>query len=230
MKYIFPFEKNYYIYKITNTRNKKIYIGRTKNPSYRRNQHISKALNQNNVPTQKIHLAIKEMGVENFCFEVFEKYNDYSIACEQENYWIKHFKSDEDEFGYNDKSGPELGVIMWNENDRKRMSIRMSGKNNPMFGKSKSKKIIKQLSQQFSGSNNPFYGKKHNEKTLKLISESSKYRISGENNPHAKLNLKIVSKIREDWKTGNFTKVSLSKKYKVTAATIGHIISGKTWK
>lgn len=230
MKYVFPFEEIFYIYKITNSLNNKIYIGRTKNPAYRKRQHLSIGLNpERSSRSQKIHLAIKEIGHENFTFEVFEKWDNYYIACERELYWINFYHSDDDNFGYNDKIGPS-GTPVLSEEDRKRLSLRMIGENNPMFGKPKSDKIIQQLSQQFSGTGNPFYGKKHSEEAKKIIGKFSKGRVAGENNPHAKLNLEIVFKIREDWKTGLYTKVALSKKYNVTAVTIGNIISGKTWK
>lgn len=234
MNYIFPFEDIHYIYKITNGLNNKIYIGRTKNPAYRHRQHVSLANRYDYyndvVGAQKIHAAINGLGSENFTFEVFEKCNNYSSACERELYWIKAFRSDEEDFGYNDKSGSDFGVIVWSDEDRQRMSLRMKGNKNPMYGKTHSEKVRKQLSEDFSGDGNPFYGKQHTDETKKLISASSKGRVAGENNPHAKLTIEIVIQIREDWKTGNYTKVALSKKYNVTAATIGNIISGKTWK
>lgn len=229
MKYISPFKNKFYIYKIINSVNNKIYIGRTKNPPYRYRGHLSVSLNLNNsLGVQKIHLAIRELGDKNFIFEVFEECEDYYDACKRELYWIKFYQSDEDEFGYNDKVGSQNTPNLSDE-DRRRLSLRMTGSNNPMFGKSKSLKILQKLSHQFSGSGNPFYGKTHSEEIKKIIGKSSKGRAAGENNPHAKLNMKIVSQIRDDWKTGLYTKVILSKKYNVTAATIGNIISGKTW-
>lgn len=216
MKYVFPFVENYYIYKITNNLNSKVYVGRTKNPTYRCRQHTflaSKYEDYNDFEgAQKIHVAIGELGSEHFTFEVFEKLNSYSDACERENYWIKQLRCDEDQFGYNDKSGPEFSVIMWDDADRERMSLRMKGNKNPMFGKTQSDEAKQQLSKQFSGSGNPFYGKIHSEEAKKLIGQFSKERAAGENNPHAKFNLKIVSQIRDDWKTGRYTKVALSKK------------------
>lgn len=228
MNYIFPFNEIFYIYKITNTINSKIYIGRTKNPSYRKRSHIN-ATKNTILNMQKIHIAMNELGLINFTFEVFEKCEDYAFACEREIYWINFYHSDDENFGYNDKCGL-LGNPILTEEHYKKISLNMKGEKNHRFGKTLSNDEVQNLSMQFSGSGNPFYGKTHSDETKEIISLSSKGRILGENNPRAKLNVEIVSKIREDWITGNYTKVMLGKKYNVTAATIGNIVSGKTWK
>jgi len=230
MKFIFTFDEKFYIYKITNSINTKIYIGRTKQPSYRRRQHVSSAINcYNKKQLTKIQQAIKELGHKNFIFEVFEECGNYAESCEREIYWINFYKSNEDEFGYNEKVSDCGGVIL-SEDSRKKLSFRMTGNKNHRFGKKISKDIKDNMSKRMLGINNPFYGKTHSDETKKIIGEKSKIRVSGENNPHAKLTLDIVCKIRDDWKTGQYTKIFLSKKYNVTAATIGNIISGKTWK
>ena len=115
MKYIFPYNNRHYLYKITNTLNSKIYIGRSKVPSYRYRRHIQESKNiEKSKRTQKIHFAINELGLDNFIFEVFEECENYFLACEREIFWINHYHSDEDDFGYNDKVGL-TGVPIWNE-------------------------------------------------------------------------------------------------------------------
>lgn len=230
MKFVFPYNNRYYLYKITNDINNKIYIGRSKKPDYRLRTHLNNSLNpEKSIVAQKIHFAIRELGQEHFVFEVFEEYDNYREACEREVFWIKFYKADQDEFGYNDKLGT-TGLVRLTEEQRQKLSARVSGNKNPMYGKTHSEGVRKQLSAQFSGEKNPFYGKTHSEETKKLIGASSKDRNAGENNPHAKLNLEIVSQIRDEWQTGNYKKVELSKKYNVTPQTINNIISGRTWK
>jgi len=229
MNYICPSEETFYIYKITNTVNNKIYIGRTKVPSYRKRQHLSFGINPISSKVQKIHKAINELGHNNFTFEVFEKVDNYYESCEKELYWINFYNSCDDTYGYNEKSGSTHTVILSSE-DKERMSLRVGSEKNPMYGKTHAQDTKNKLSKKFSGSGNPFYGRIHSDETKKKIGKSSKNRVAGENNPHAKLNLEIVLKIREEWKTGNYTKVDLSKKYNVTATTIGNIVSGKTWR
>lgn len=61
-------EIKYYLYKITNRVNGKMYIGITKNPDKRRNQHLySRSISKKNYP---IRLAVEKYGAENFSFEV----------------------------------------------------------------------------------------------------------------------------------------------------------------
>lgn len=232
MKYINNFIKRYYIYKIWNTQNFKVYIGLTSNPSYRQRQHtnIVNNLPADNKRVLKIHRAIKEIGIDKFTFEVFEEHDNLSVASQRENYWIDYYKSNADGYGYNEVGGSISPDNVDYVEYRSRLSKRMKGSNNPMFGKNHSDETLNKLSDHFSGINNPFYGKQHTEEAKIKIGKSSKGRVAGENNPHAKLTLDIVKLIREDWDTGKFKKNQLAKKYDVTAATISDIVNFKTWK
>lgn len=60
-------EKKYYLYKITNKVNDKLYIGVTDNPKTRRKQHLyNKNQNKNSI----IRKAVNKYGPDNFTFEV----------------------------------------------------------------------------------------------------------------------------------------------------------------
>jgi len=231
MKYINNFIIRYYIYKIWNTQNKKVYIGLTSNPSYRRRQYINivKNLPPDNKRVMKIHNAMKEISIENFIFEVFEEYENFSMASQKENYWIDFYQSNTDDGGYNETGGFGIPDNIDYNLYRSRLSKRMQGSNNPMFGKKHSKETINKLISHFSGENNPFYGRRHTEESKKKIGEASKGRVAGENNPHAKLTFDIVSQIREDWSTGKYKKKQLAKKYNITPASISDIVNFKTW-
>ena len=230
MRYIFPFNYVYYLYKITNLLNNKVYIGRTKNPRYRYRQHnyCIEHISDSNLTHQKIHREISSVGSEHFVFEVFEKCNSFGESCDRELYWIKFYNSENDGYGYNEKGRAFDSISLSNEHKR-RMSLKMSGKGNPMFGKKQSPETLRKMSIMFSGENNPFFGRTHSEESKKKIGLSSKGRCAGENNAHSKLTVQKVKEIREKWKTGNYTKISLSKEYDVSAVTIGDIISRKTW-
>jgi group I intron endonuclease len=58
----------YYLYKITNTINNKLYIGQAKNIKHRWGSHRSEAASDS--PTMIIHRAMKKHKIENFLFEV----------------------------------------------------------------------------------------------------------------------------------------------------------------
>lgn len=231
MKLIFNFPKRFYIYKIFNTMNSKIYIGMSCNPEYRRRQYINivKNIPIDDKRVQLIQKVMKDIGIDNFTFEVFEECISREEAAEREKYWIDYYKSADEKFGYNVSGGKITPDNVIYNTYRKRLSKNLSGENNPMHGKKHTEDTKKKISAKVIGTNNPFYGKTHSNESKKKIGRSSIGRINGENNPHAKLNADVVLNIRNDWYTGKYTKVELSKKYNVSASTIGHIVSGKTW-
>lgn len=94
-----------WIYKITNKINGKIYIGQSKNPKQRFNQHIKEKRNSS------IHNAIKKYGKNNFIFEIIEgPIENYN---EREIYWIKYYNSYK--LGYNNTLGGDEPPIIFGE-------------------------------------------------------------------------------------------------------------------
>ena len=71
----------YYIYKVTNKKNQKSYIGRTENFGRRVSQHISHM----NSEKSEFHNALKKHGLDSFVWEVIKITNNYkkSIECEK---------------------------------------------------------------------------------------------------------------------------------------------------
>ena len=90
------------IYKITNTINGKIYIGRSTNIQDRWVQHIKSALEIGTIAKTQLYKEMKEYGIENFSFELLEKC-DKSQLNEKEKYYIALFKTNE--WGLNENSG-----------------------------------------------------------------------------------------------------------------------------
>ena len=95
-----------HIYKITNTKNNKVYIGQTikKNVEERFQQHRN---NYNKPYFAKISLykAIKKHGLKNFLFEEIEEIDNKKLD-EREKYWISYYNSYYD--GYNATLGGRL--------------------------------------------------------------------------------------------------------------------------
>lgn len=86
-----------FIYKITNLTNNKIYIGKAKynNPSY-----LGSGL--------KIVNAIKKYGKTNFVKTIIEECNDSEVNS-REIFWIQHYDSTNNVFGYNISRGGNGG-------------------------------------------------------------------------------------------------------------------------
>jgi group I intron endonuclease len=156
----FVFKENYdlncnkFIYKLTNTINNKIYIGKTERTL---KLHLSRYLYKGKGNKQIISKAINKYGHGNFLFEIiyFAKINDDLSSIEME--FIKKFNSNNLEIGYNLTNGGEGTKGSKRTNEQLiNQSLRMKGK--------------------FCGDKNPFYGKKHSEETKEKIRQSNKRR------------------------------------------------------
>jgi hypothetical protein len=132
---------------------------------------------------------------------------------------------------------PNYGGGHWTEETKHRFSEyqkqSMLGDKNPFFGKKHkenarskmskyhSNKILTESHKQKISENHAYKGKKRPEHSLKM---------SGENNPKAKLNIEKVIEIRTKYKLGSTTYRKLANEYKVDQSTIADIIKEKIWK
>lgn len=91
------------IYKITNLKNGKIYVGQSVDPQKRWIAHKSRARNMKDVEASALYSAIHKYGEDNFSFEVIEWREDYSEA---EKEWIKKLNTVSPN-GYNLTEGGE---------------------------------------------------------------------------------------------------------------------------
>jgi hypothetical protein len=153
------------------------------------------------------HNAIRKYGEDSFEHEVIEEY-DNEILSEAEVYWISYYNTFKNPEHYNMTEG---GDAPYSEGRKKLMSEKMSGENNPMFGKTpnlgkkytdKHKESLrnswtdkrkKLMSENMSGENHPMFGKHHScESSKKIsISKSNTYIITDpEGNEFEVTNLK----------------------------------------
>lgn len=101
--------KNFYVYKITNHVNGKIYIGKSRHSAKtsRWKKHLDVA--QRNKPNESsfsyLHRCINAHGKDNFVFEILDSFENESDAYDKESELISHFKSNNSEFGMNLNSG-----------------------------------------------------------------------------------------------------------------------------
>lgn len=80
-----------YIYKITNLKNNKIYIGFTINEIQVRLRNHIRASRQDKKKHTYLHSAIKKYGEEFFSIEEVECGEDKKLLKEREKYWIEYF-------------------------------------------------------------------------------------------------------------------------------------------
>ena len=89
------------IYKLTNLKNQKIYIGQAADISDRFKQHIKCGLGID-TPSNMLYTAMLKDGVENFTFEVLEECERGQLN-DRETYYISFYRSQE--HGYNMSKG-----------------------------------------------------------------------------------------------------------------------------
>lgn len=94
------------IYKIENKINGKVYIGQSVNIKKRIYMHRYKAYNEKEKRTYDLYLyaAIRKYGKENFLYTIIEQC-DKKLLNDREQYWIKYYKSNQKEHGYNLSDG-----------------------------------------------------------------------------------------------------------------------------
>ena len=89
------------IYKLTNLKNQKVYIGPAADISERFKQHIKCGLGID-TPSNMLYTAMMKDGVENFTFEVLEEC-DRATLNDREKYYISFYRAQE--HGYNMSRG-----------------------------------------------------------------------------------------------------------------------------
>lgn len=87
------------IYKITNLKNNKIYIGSSSNLKQRLRQHRS-FLKLNEHCNKHLQSSYNKYGIENFKFEILETTEEQNLESKEE-YYIKLFDSTNNKKGYN---------------------------------------------------------------------------------------------------------------------------------
>jgi len=97
------------IYKITNIKNNKLYIGKTeKSLTQRWNKHIHMARNNIN---RYLYDAMNHYGYENFIIEEIDRVDSKEELDNLERHYISLFKSNTSEFGYNMTDGGDGGSM-----------------------------------------------------------------------------------------------------------------------
>jgi group I intron endonuclease len=233
------------MYKITDRLNNKIYIGQSIQPNVRWSNHKGDSKRK---PIQYIHRAMAKYGIENFTFEVIATCRTKEDAESSEMLLIQQYDSRNPDKGYNIAKG---GDLPWN--------LGLPKEFNPLTGIPRSKETKKKISEGSIGKIMPpasderklhmsemYKGRILPKEWVDKIADSNRGQVrskearaniskghigkqSGENHPNKKLNWEIVSNIRLDYATGNFSKMELGRKYNVSDTNIYYIVKNKTW-
>ena len=156
--------KIYYVYYLLNKINNKIYVGRTYSPERRFLAHCKNS-------ERNINLAIKKDKVENFQLYLIADTKDLYESGELEKYYIKLWKTTDQQFGYN-ISGGGLGgnpLVGGTEEQRKIRSQKIRIGN---LGKKTPIEVRKKQSLAHAGQNNHMFGRKHTEESKRKNRES----------------------------------------------------------
>lgn len=125
------------IYKIINTINNKVYIGKSINIKRRFSQHLSALKIKSKDENRHLINAYHKYGKENFKIEIIEAINFNSnelVFKERELYWIDYFDSTNRGKGYNLRRDSSTSMFT-HEETRKIQSENSKGENNPNYGK-----------------------------------------------------------------------------------------------
>lgn len=207
----------HYVYKITNLKNKKVYIGKTSNsnPINRWARHLYNARNKTTASYQyqALHKAITKYGEDNFTFEIIEQCETEDQSLLQEQFWIKQYDSF-GKNGYNLTAGGEgSSGFKHSAETIQKMSAMRKGKQ--------------------TGRENSFYGKTHTKQAKKIIGDKSKGRkmpLSSVES-RSKMNRETVLEIRKRFEAEDYvTLKDLAKEFGITYHNLKCIVLRKTWK
>ena len=154
-----------YIYKITNTKNNKVYIGQTTRTIVERyEEHLNHASNSVN---RHLYDAMNHYGAESFIVESLEECEDTKLS-DREIYWINHYNSNDGSFGYNMTSGGEGGntYASLSEVCKQRRNAAIASK---LSGKPQSKELVEKRVAKLRG-------QKRTEEQRQRFSEAQKKR------------------------------------------------------
>ena len=156
-------KKYYYVYKIANLANGKIYIGK----------HSTNNLEDGYMGSGVVlHQAYQKYGLECFSKEVIQFYISEEELNRGEIYWIARFNSTDPNVGYNRTFGGDGGLTA---ETRQKISEACKGRPSPNKGVPMSEEQKRKLSEAHKGR---AFSEEHKQKLGKPKSEEHKQKIS----------------------------------------------------
>jgi group I intron endonuclease len=167
------------VYRRTNTKNGKVYIGKTTRTAEARWVSLLYEINRGN--HAPIHNAIRKYGAEAFETDILYKARTYEELSKMETFFIIIHQSHKPENGYNltlggDGAAPGELNHMWGKTHTDEVR---AAQRERKLGTKQAEETKRKIGEACSGEKNGFYGCKHSEQTCQLLSE----KLSGENHP-----------------------------------------------
>lgn len=214
---------SFYIYKITNKVNGKIYIGKSVKPNerFKRHLYIAKSGNKKDNQFQPIHAAIAKYGSDNFCLEVIDESDLEEEIFKKEIFWISYYKSNMVRYpngmGYNLTDGGEgASGLSPTLVTRNKISKTNSGSGNGMFKKTHSLNTREQMkkSQKMRSCREPITQEHKQKNRDAALKQDFSFRIP----------IDIKLEIIDLWNSGSYTKRQLAEKFNLKYNSVVKII------
>ena len=214
------------VYKITNTKTNKVYIGSSKN-IYKRCYDHKYLLRHNKHHSTHLQESWNKYGEDSFTFEVIEEVQNADDLRIREQHYLDTEKPFLRDRGFN--SYPSiLGRLGLKHTEETKRKLREAHKGNrgrafseetrrKMSEAQKGKKHSEESKRRMSEAQK---GKKHSEETKRKISEA----LTGCKNHSAVLNREQVIEIRRSYLEENILQIELARMYGVTPATITNVL------
>lgn len=238
----------FYIYRITNKINGKIYIGKTTNVEKRWKRHISDSKDKKRC--FYFQNAIIKYGKDNFIIDVLENVDSEETAFELEKKWVKILKTNKKQFGYNlTEGGDGFFSSFFSEERREKISSIQKGKklteehkkkiSQSNIGKKLTEEQCLSISKSKIGENNGMFERTHSDETKQKMSEFQKNRVrrkltEEEKNiisqkvkavgKQPKISLETKNNVKQLYASGQFSKRQLSEKLGLKYNTVVKIL------
>lgn len=224
----------YQVYKITNFINNKIYIGYTQRSlKLRLRDHFFKAKKGS---LSSLHKAIRKYGKQNFNILLIQTFLTKEDMIQGEIFFIKKYNTYNTKYGYNDTSGGDGGNTNGGKKFNKEWKIKLSksqaGKSR-QFSRKFTEAIEKEICQLYLQDQKSTYylGVKFNcarSTIIAILSRNNiprrKSKYTGHSNNKNIFCLDEELEICKDYKSGNFSRADLAKKFKCGKTTIRNIL------
>lgn len=217
----------YFVYRITNVINNKVYIGQTNNYKRRINSH-KKLLSKNKSTNPYLQQDFNMYGLQSFKFEILEECCTRCLALKRETYWMNYYGGVDSNNIYNVKGNDKDNRIYakskiyglkptsfqgHKHSKESRLKISQSLKNSYKNG---NHKLAGAVSGDNFGKNNSFYGKHHTQQTRQYLSNVR----TGKR----KYSLNFIEQLKQKINSG-FTLEHLSKEYNIPILSLKYIIN-----